>query len=88
MANGIADDALSSIVLASTSPVIICLSMNKLMWANKIVQKNIMKLKNNKYHIVEPESGEMVCGEIGIGRLAQIESIIKKVNEVIQTKVQ
>ena len=87
IAHGIADDALSTIVMATKSPVIICPAMNNAMWTNFIVQENVEKLKKHGYIFVDPEYGKMVCREIGIGRLAQIESIIKKLCEITDQDV-
>ena len=81
IAHGIADDFLTTMILATTAPVIICPSMNVHMWQNPLVQENITKLKNLGYHIIEPEEGELACGYEGKGRLAHIQTIR---NEVIR----
>ena len=82
VANGIADDALSTTIMAATSPIVFCPAMNDRMWANKIVQENVKKLKDHGYHFVNPEYGKMACGDKGIGRLAGINSIVDKLIEV------
>ncbi len=74
--SGLADNLLTSSVLASSSPVMIAPAMNVRMFENPITQQNIEKLKSNKrFHFIMPESGELACGDIGAGRLANIESI-------------
>ena len=78
IANGIADDVLTTTIIASDAPMLICPSMNDRMWANKIVQENVEKLKKYGYHFVDPEYGAMACGGMGVGRLASIESIFDK----------
>jgi phosphopantothenoylcysteine decarboxylase/phosphopantothenate--cysteine ligase len=80
--SGIADDALTTIVMATRAPVIICPSMNDKMWRNTIVQENVEKLKKHGYYFVDPTYGKMACGGMGIGRLADIESIINKITEI------
>lgn len=82
IANGIADDALSCIVMATTASVLICPSMNSDMWSNPIVQENVKKLRRHGYRFVGPERGEMACGGIGVGRLAGIEAIISRLAEI------
>lgn len=82
VANGIADDALSTTIMATTAPVVFCPAMNDKMWANKIVQENVKKLKKHGYHFVGPEYGKMACGGEGLGRLASIESIVNKLIEI------
>jgi phosphopantothenoylcysteine decarboxylase / phosphopantothenate---cysteine ligase len=71
LANGIADDALSTFLLAVTSPVILCPSMNTHMYESRSVQRNISKLEDDGYIIVEPEAGELACGTTGAGRLPE-----------------
>ncbi|QCX32214.1 bifunctional phosphopantothenoylcysteine decarboxylase/phosphopantothenate--cysteine ligase CoaBC [Caloramator sp. E03] len=76
IANGIADDMLSTTVMATKSPVLIAPAMNTNMYENPIVQKNIAFLKSLGYYFIEPESGRLACGAIGKGKLADTESIV------------
>lgn len=69
LANGIADDALSTFMLAVTSPKIICPSMNTHMYESLPVQRNLRILEEDGYAIVEPDEGELACGTTGAGRL-------------------
>jgi len=81
MANGIADDLISTIVLAALCPVIIAPSMNWAMWQNEIVQENVKKLLSRKFiKMVLPDSGDLACGETGQGRLADLNEIMDAVH--------
>ncbi|MBT7086749.1 MAG: bifunctional phosphopantothenoylcysteine decarboxylase/phosphopantothenate--cysteine ligase CoaBC [Desulfobacterales bacterium] len=71
MANGIADDALSTFILAVTAPVLVCPSMNTHMYENRAVQRNIDALESDGYNIIEPGTGELACGISGAGRLPE-----------------
>lgn len=75
IAHGMADDFLTTTLLAVRCPVILCPSMNVNMWNNSLVNKNILKLKQLGYHIIEPENGALACGYEGKGRLADIKKI-------------
>jgi phosphopantothenoylcysteine decarboxylase/phosphopantothenate--cysteine ligase len=77
-ANGIADDALSTIFLAATCPVIICPAMNTRMYEHRRVQKNLDILEECGCLIVEPGAGELACGTTGPGRLSEPTSIIDR----------
>lgn len=82
IANGIADDMLSTTIMAASAPIIICPAMNDKMWANPIVKENIKKLKKQGYNFVDPEYGKMACSGMGIGRLTDIDLIINKLVEI------
>jgi phosphopantothenoylcysteine decarboxylase/phosphopantothenate--cysteine ligase len=69
MANGIADDALTTMVMAVTAPVIVCPSMNTHMYENLAVQRNLDILEQDGVLIVEPGTGELACKTTGAGRL-------------------
>lgn len=71
IASGIADDMLSTTVMATTAPVIFAPAMNTQMFCNPIVQNNMTKLKSLGYHFMEPASGMLACGTEGIGRLPE-----------------
>ncbi len=76
VANGIADDALSTLLLAfSGKPVVMAPAMNCEMWAHPAVQHNIETLKGWGIRMVGPESGELACGVSGVGRMAEPEQI-------------
>lgn len=76
IASGIADDMLSTVVMAvKNKPIVICPAMNTAMYENPINQENIMKLTNLGYHFVEPKESRLACGDIGRGALADVDVI-------------
>src|SRR3954466_6649553 len=84
-ANGIADDFLSTLFLATTAPVIIAPAMNVNMWNHAATQANLGTLRKRGVRIVEPGSGYLACGMIGAGRLAANEIIVEAVLDVLQS---
>ncbi|CEH35447.1 Coenzyme A biosynthesis bifunctional protein CoaBC [bioreactor metagenome] len=85
IANGIADDMLTTTVMATKGKVLIAPAMNTNMYENPIVQRNISILKELGYNFVEPESGRLACGDTGKGKLATPETIV---NEVVNLLTQ
>jgi len=83
MACGISDDMLSTTVMATKGKVLIAPAMNTNMYENPIVQRNIDTLKALNYEFIEPESGRLACGDIGKGKLATPENIVKSVVEAL-----
>jgi phosphopantothenoylcysteine decarboxylase / phosphopantothenate---cysteine ligase len=81
-ANGIADDFLSTLYLATTSPVIIAPAMNVNMWHHPAVQENVRKLQSQGITIIEPEEGYLAEGIVGKGRLASLDSIVDLVRRL------
>ncbi len=75
IASGIADDLLTTTVLAASCPVLLAPAMNVRMYDNRATQANLQKLAVLGYHTVGPESGELACGDYGRGRMAQPENI-------------
>jgi len=86
IANGIADDMLSTTVMATKAPVVIAPAMNTNMFENIIVQNNIERLRNYGYIFIEPEKGRLACGDYGKGKLASPEVIVEKVISIIQNQ--
>ncbi|KTD08301.1 bifunctional phosphopantothenoylcysteine decarboxylase/phosphopantothenate--cysteine ligase CoaBC [Legionella jamestowniensis] len=76
MANGLADDLLTTIYLVAETPVIICPAMNRSMWLHPATKANCAALKKRGAIIVGPEEGPQACGEQGFGRLSDTDSII------------
>lgn len=76
LANGLADDLLSTLYLVNDNPVIICPAMNRSMWHHEATGQNCEKLVQRGALIVPPEEGSQACGEIGQGRLAETDVII------------
>jgi phosphopantothenoylcysteine decarboxylase / phosphopantothenate---cysteine ligase len=79
MAHGLADDFLSTMVLATTAPVIVAPAMNVNMWNHPATRANVKLLRERGVTIVEPDSGYLACGMTGSGRLANVESIAQAV---------
>ncbi|MBS7527428.1 bifunctional phosphopantothenoylcysteine decarboxylase/phosphopantothenate--cysteine ligase CoaBC [Fusibacter paucivorans] len=76
IANGIADDMLTTTVMATEAPVFIAPAMNTKMYENVIVQENIAKLAKRGYHFIDPAAGRLACGDVGAGKLAAPEDIV------------
>jgi len=83
MACGLADDLLSTVVLANTAPVLVVPSMNTNMFQNPIVQDNIRKLQDHGYRFMDPDSGMLACGVSGVGRLPEIEDIYRQIKHML-----
>lgn len=86
VAGGIADDILSTVIMATKAPVLFTPAMNVNMWENPIVQKNIHALKSLGYHFIEPGWGDLACGSQGKGRLADVEDIIDEITRILSPK--
>jgi phosphopantothenoylcysteine decarboxylase / phosphopantothenate---cysteine ligase len=82
-ANGVADDFLTTLYLATKAPVIIAPAMNVNMWEHPATQENLEKLRARRVHIVDPGEGYLACGMTGAGRLAATEAIVQKVCAVL-----
>ncbi len=81
LANGIADDMISTTLLATTKPVFLAPSMNVHMYSHPAVQKNMEVLQQRGYHFIEPNEGYLACGYVGKGRMAEPEEIIHHIHE-------
>ena len=88
ISNGIADDMLSTTIMATKAKVLIAPAMNTNMYENKIVQNNISKLKDFGYKFIEPASGRLACGDIGKGKLANVSDIVDRVLIELEEKEQ
>lgn len=93
LANGICDDLLTTMVLASQAKVMLAPAMNPVMLAHPATQHNLSILENRyRYDIISPEFGEVACGDVGLGKMAAVESIIAAVaarllaNQTLSTK--
>ena len=84
LANGIADDFLTSTYLASTAPVLIAPAMNTSMWHHPATQRNLQQLRSDGVFIIEPDEGEMACGTIGPGRLSEPQRIVAAALDILR----
>jgi phosphopantothenoylcysteine decarboxylase/phosphopantothenate--cysteine ligase len=83
-ANGIADDMLTSTLLAVTCPVLVAPAMNVRMWRHPAVARNLELVKSHGYEIVEPGAGFLACGDVGPGRLADPSDILARVEAALE----
>ncbi len=86
-AHGLADDFLATLYLATPAPVVVAPAMNSEMWAHPATQANLRILADRHVHIVPPGVGDLACGMIGPGRLAEVELIVKVVLEQLDRRV-
>ncbi|MDU3335471.1 bifunctional phosphopantothenoylcysteine decarboxylase/phosphopantothenate--cysteine ligase CoaBC [Paraclostridium bifermentans] len=86
VANGIADDMLTTTIMATKAKVLIAPAMNTNMYENPVVQRNMQTLKDLDYKFVEPESGRLACGDIGSGKLASVDTIFNSIIELLEIK--
>jgi phosphopantothenoylcysteine decarboxylase/phosphopantothenate--cysteine ligase len=84
LANGVADDFLTSTYLACTAPVLLAPAMNTVMWQQPATQRNLQKLRDDGVHLIDPDDGEMACGTIGPGRLSVPEKIVSVALELLR----
>ena len=83
MAHGIADDPLTTFVLAVRAPILVCPSMNTNMYENPVVQDNITRLERPGITVLRPETGPLACGREGPGRLPDVETIAEEVRSLL-----
>ena len=83
IANGIADDMATTTIMAATCPKLIAPAMNTAMYDNPIVQENLAKLVRHGYTIITPDTGLLACGDVGRGKLAPVDTIVKAANAVL-----
>jgi phosphopantothenoylcysteine synthetase/decarboxylase len=79
IAHGMADDLLSTLVLASTVPILFAPAMNCDMWAKTSVQRNVRQLVSDGLLMIEPDVGWLSCGQTGPGRMAEVPTIISRI---------
>ncbi|AWY21241.1 bifunctional phosphopantothenoylcysteine decarboxylase/phosphopantothenate--cysteine ligase CoaBC [Moraxella bovis] len=83
LANGLADNLVTNVILATTAPVMLAPAMNQAMWGNAIVQDNLAKLARFGFTIIAPDSGEQACGDVGAGRLPEPESLCEQIDQFL-----
>lgn len=86
MASGIADDMLTTTVMATTAPVMIAPAMNANMYLDAATQANIETLKRRGCEFIDPATGRLACGDEGIGRLAAVEDIVRAVLDKLNVR--
>jgi len=83
MAHGLADDLLSTVVLANTAPVLVVPAMNSNMFINPVVQDNLKKLQSYGLTIMQPGTGQLACGTSGPGRLPSAQEILAEIKQIL-----
>ncbi len=83
MAAGIADDLVCTTLLAVEGPVLLAPAMNVRMWSNPATSKNVALLKQRGHIFVGPESGWQACGHVGIGRMAEPQTILRAIENIL-----
>ena len=83
LAGGFASDLITSVILASRAKVLIAPAMNDNMFAHPITQENIEKLQGIGYQFVEPIEGDLVCGRIGVGHIADNTTVLDAVRKIL-----
>jgi phosphopantothenoylcysteine decarboxylase/phosphopantothenate--cysteine ligase len=86
ISHGIADDFLSTMLLASTAKILVCPSMNSDMYMNPVTQENIKRIVERGYMVLEPGEGELACGSEGLGRLLEPEDIAEQARIMLTPK--
>ncbi len=84
IANGIADDMLSTTIMATKAPVIFSPAMNNNMYENLIVKSNIEKLKDYGYYFIEPKVGMLACGVEAVGKFPDVKDIVDYIKKIIK----
>lgn len=83
MANGIADDLATTLLLATDKPVLAVPAMNVRMWHHRATQRNLERLHADGVHIMTPDDGAMACGEFGTGRLPEPDAIVAEIERLL-----
>jgi phosphopantothenoylcysteine decarboxylase/phosphopantothenate--cysteine ligase len=84
MALGLAGDLASAALLAADKPVLVAPAMNSAMWAHPAMQQNLATLKSRGVRTVGPAAGDLACGEVGEGRMAEVDDIVAAVRQILQ----
>ena len=87
LANGLADDLLSTLCVARECPLLVAPAMNRQMWENKATQRNVAQLARDGVIILGPASGDQACGEVGMGRMLEAQQIYEAVTAFLQPKL-
>jgi phosphopantothenoylcysteine decarboxylase/phosphopantothenate--cysteine ligase len=87
LANGLADDLLSTLCLARECPLLVAPAMNRQMWDNAATQRNIRRLQEDGVRILGPASGDQACGEVGMGRMLEAEQLHREILAALAPQV-
>ena len=87
LANGLADDLLSTLCVARECPLLAAPAMNRQMWENKATQRNVAQLARDGVVLLGPASGDQACGEVGMGRMLEAQQIFEAVTSFLQPKL-
>jgi phosphopantothenoylcysteine decarboxylase/phosphopantothenate--cysteine ligase, prokaryotic len=88
LALGLADDLLSTVALATEAPLLVAPAMNTVMWEKPITQQHAETLKARGVGFIDPASGVLACGEVGVGKLAPVATIVAEINATVAVPVQ
>jgi len=83
IANGLADDLLTCLVIATKAKIVIAPAMNNVMYLNRVVQDNIQKLKKFGVRFIDPVKGKLACGTTGDGHLVDVDRIVKTIRSLV-----
>ena len=83
MAGGMADDLASTALLATDKPVLVAPGMNVQMWNNPATLRNVARLKEDGVRFVGPDAGDLACGEVGVGRMAEVADILAAIETLV-----
>jgi phosphopantothenoylcysteine decarboxylase/phosphopantothenate--cysteine ligase len=86
MAAGIADDLATTLLLATDKPVVVAPAMNVRMWLHPATQRNVALLRQDGVSVLDPDEGEMACGEFGPGRLPEPAEILKRCGDLLSAR--
>jgi len=84
LANGVADDFLTSTYLACNAPILIAPAMNTVMLQHPATQRNLQRLRDDGVHLIDPDDGEMACGTVGPGRLTEPQLVVSAALDLLQ----
>lgn len=87
LAQGQADDLLTTLCLARDCPLLVAPAMNRQMWENPATSRNVRQLKDDGVHVLGPDAGEQACGEVGLGRMLEPELLFERLEAFFTPKV-
>ena len=87
VANGLAEDLLSTLCLARECPLLMAPAMNRQMWDNPATQRNVATLKQDRVTLLGPAAGDQACGEIGMGRMLEAAEIVAGIHSFFAPKI-